>query len=116
MKSVRLLCRLLVVSLLFFSFQTARAGMIGTDQIASSQADRAAVTTLLSRADVSSQLRSLGVDPVAAQDRVAVMTDEEVRSLAGQLDTLPAGAMANGWWWVIAAVVIAIAFYAWQRR
>jgi hypothetical protein len=116
MKSVRLLCRLLVVSLLFFSFHSARAGMIGTDQIASTQADRVAVQAALNRADVATQLKALGVDPVAAKERVSVMTDDEVRSLAGQLDTLPAGAMADAWWWVIAAVVIAVAFYAWQRR
>jgi len=81
--------------MILLPIQTIRAGMIGTDQIASAasaQTDRAAVLSLMSRSDVASQLQTLGPDPKIAQDRVAAMTDEEVRPLAGKLDFSPAGA------------------------
>ena len=59
MKSVwaRTICRLLIVLMVWTPYQVAQADMIGTDQAAapSSQADRAAVLSFVSRADVASQ-------------------------------------------------------------
>lgn len=115
---IRMLCRFLVVSMMLLPFQTIQAGMIGTDQMASAasaQTDRASVLSLINRSDVASQLQALGLDPKVAADRVAAMTNEEVRTLAGQLDSLPAGAM-NGWW--IAAIVIVgvLIWWAYYRR
>jgi hypothetical protein len=104
--AIRMVCRFLVLSMMLLPFQTIQAGMIGTDQmasVASAQADRASVLSLLNRSEVASQLQALGLDPKLAKDRIAAMTDEEVRSLAGQLNSLPAGA-GDGWW--IAAVII----------
>lgn len=100
----RTLCRLLIVLMAWTPFQMAYAGVISTDQavVASAQADRAAVLSVISRSDVSSQLQSLGLDAATAKDRVAALTDEEVRSLNGQLQALPAG----GDGWVIAAVIL----------
>ena len=46
----------------------------------------------------------LGVDPKAAQDRVATLTDAEARALAGNLQSVPAGADAAG---VIVVLLIA---------
>ena len=109
---MKLICRLLVVSLLFLSFHST-AGMIGTDQVASAasaSAERMHVQTLLSRSDVVSALQSMGVDPKAAADRVAALTDDEVRQLSGKLDAMPAGA-ASGW--AIAAVILIVAFIVW---
>lgn len=37
------------------------------------------------------QLESLGVDAEQARERVALLSDPEAASLAGQLDELPAG-------------------------
>ena len=113
MKSI---CRLLIVSLLFFSFQTS-AGMIGTDQVASAspQADRMHIQSMLTRAEGASQLQALGVDLKAAQDRVAAMTDEEARSLAGKLHSAPAGADSDGWW-IAAVVVVAVLIWWWWAR
>ena len=115
----RSLCRLLIATLLFMSLGTARAGMIGVDQLATSSgasADRAAVMTLLARNDVASQLQSQGVDPAMARARVAAMTDSEVSGLKGQLDALPAGATSNnGWWWAGAVVIAVIVWYLWFR-
>jgi hypothetical protein len=114
----RTVCRLLIVSLLFFSFHSVQAGMIGTDRVlatASAQADRAAVQSLLSRSEVSSQLQTLGIDVATARDRVAAMTDDEVRSLAGKLEALPAGASSNGWWIALIVVAAILLFYSWKR-
>ena len=65
MKSGRIamICRMLIVSLLFFSYQSS-AGMIGTESIASapsSQSERMQIQSALSRAEVASQLHALGL-------------------------------------------------------
>ena len=108
---MKLIARLLIVSLFFFSFH-ATAGMIGTDQVASGSAaaERAYVQSVLSRADIVSGLQSMGVDSALAAERVAAMTDEEVRTLSGKLQAVPAGA-ASGW--AIAAIILIIAFLVW---
>jgi hypothetical protein len=111
--AMKLMCRLLVVSMFALPLQAARAGMVSTDQAmatTTAQADRGAVLAALGRSDVSSQLQSLGVDTKAAAERVASMTDQEVRDLAGKLDTLPAGASSSG---TNAAIVILIALAIW---
>ena len=115
--AIRMICRFLVVSMMLLPFQTIQAGMIGTDQmasVASAQTDRASVLNLMSRSDVASQLQTLGLDPKVAKDRVAAMTDEEVRSLAGKLDSLPAGA-TNGWIWAAVIIIAIVIWYNWKR-
>jgi len=89
----RTLCRLLIVTMAWMPVQLAQAGMIGTDQVApaATQVDRAALLGMVGRSEVTSQLQALGVDPAAAQERVAAMTDEEVRSLMGKIHAVPAG-------------------------
>jgi hypothetical protein len=109
----RLISRLLIVCLIGLPFQV-NAGMIGTDQVVSAaqaQVARATVLSQISRADVAGQLQSLGLTPQAAQDRVAALTDVEVAKLAGQIDSLPAGADGSGIlllilvgvliWWIV---------------
>ncbi len=95
---VRLISRLLVVCLIGLPFQV-NAGLIGTDQVvttAQAQAARATVLSQISRADVAGQLQSLGLTAQVATDRVAALTDSEVAKLAGQIDSLPAGASSGG--------------------
>jgi hypothetical protein len=97
--------------------QFANAGMIGTDRVASvaSQADRNTVLQFLGRADVTSELQALGVDAASAKDRVAAMTDQEVRSLADRIQSMPAGADSTGT--IILLVVIGFAvWWIWFRR
>ena len=111
------ICRLLIASLLLLPFQTLQAGMIGTQQAAAvtgAQADRAAVLSVMSRSEVTNQLQALGVDVQSAKDRVAMMSDEEVRSLAGQLGSAPAGGI-TGWGWAAIVIIVAIVlWYAWR--
>jgi len=120
MKSGRIamICRMLIVSLLFFSYQST-AGMIGTESIASApsaQTERTQIQSALSRADVASQLQSLGVDIKLAQERVAALTDDEARSLAGKLPTAPAGASDDAAWIVAIAVVALLIWWYWARK
>ena len=51
----RTITRLLIVLMVWTPYQAAQAGMIGTDQVAttSSQADRNAVLSFVSRAEVA---------------------------------------------------------------
>ena len=94
----RLLSRLLIVCLIGLPFQV-NAGMIGTDEVVSAaqaQVARAIVLSQISRADVASQLQSLGLTAQVAADRVAALTDVEVAKLAGQIESLPAGASSSG--------------------
>ena len=119
MKSVwvRTLCRVLMVLMIWSPMQLAQAGMIGTDQVASvaSQADRNTVLQFLSRAEVTSQLQSLGVDATTVKDRVAAMTDQEVQSLAGKIHSMPAGADSTGVV-ILLIVVAAVVWWVWFRR
>ena len=109
------LCGLLMMLMAWTPFQIARAGMIGTEQVvtASSQSDRSAVLAFVSRNDVAGQLQSFGLDPSTAKDRVAAMTDEEVRYLAGRMDAMPAG--ANGAGLVILILIVAAIWWVWKR-
>ena len=116
--AIKMVCHLLVVSMLLLPFQTIQAGMIGADQAVaatSAQADRASVLSLINRSDVASQLQTLGLDPQTAKDRVAAMTDEEVRSLTGNLNSLPAGAWSNGWTWAAVIIIAVVLWYTWKR-
>ena len=109
------ICRLLIVLMVWTPYQVAQAGMIGTDQVAttSSQADRSAVLSFVTRADVAGQLQALGLDAANAKDRVAAMTDTEVSYLAGQINSLPAGADGAGI--LLLILIIAAIWWVWQR-
>ena len=123
MKSVwaRLFCRLLVALMIWTPYQIATAGMIGTDQVAttqSAQGDRATVASFLARGDVQQQLQSLGIDPKTAGDRVAALSDQEAKQLAGRINSLPAGASDAGdvaLGILIIAVIVVVVWYVWKR-
>lgn len=112
---LKFISRLLVVCMLGIPYQYANAGMVGTDQAlavaqAQTQPDRERVRDFVSRADVAQQLQALGIQPDAAKQRVSAMTDEEVRKIAGHLDSLPA-AGTDGW--AIIGVVAVVALIVW---
>ena len=88
----RTFCHFLIFLMAWTPFHMARGGIISTDQaVYAAQSDRSAVLNILNRSDVAGKLQSLGVDPANARDRVAAMTDDEVRTLAGNLQAVPAG-------------------------
>lgn len=111
----RAISRLLVVLMVWTPYHVAQAGMIGTDQVAttSSQADRSAVLSFVSRADVAGQLQGLGLDAANANDRVAAMTDSEVAYLAQRIENLPAGADTSGV--ILLILIIAAVWWVWKR-
>ncbi len=113
----RSLCRILIVLMALAPYQVAQAGMIGTDQVAStaSQADRNTVLQFLDRAEVASQLQSLGVDARNVKDRVAAMSDQEVQQIAGKIQSMPAGADTTGVV-LLLLVVAAVVWWVWFRR
>jgi hypothetical protein len=112
----RAVCRLLIALMIWTPYQIAQAGMIGTEQVVqSTQSDRGLVQSFMSRGEVASQLQAFGIDPAAAKDRVASMSDEEVRALSGQIQSLPAGA-TDSWVWVVVILLVAGAvWWAWKR-
>ena len=68
-KRFALICRMLILSVMMCSFQSAKAGMIGTDRVSgvsSTITERAHIGSLLARDDVSRQLQALGVDVKSA--------------------------------------------------
>ncbi len=56
--------------------------------------DLAAVNATLAREEVRAQFEALGVEPVQIESRIASLTDAELRTLAGQMADMPAGADA----------------------
>jgi hypothetical protein len=56
--------------------------------------DLAAVNAALAREEVRAQFAALGVEPAQVESRVAALTDSELRTLAGQMAEMPAGADA----------------------
>ena len=72
---------------------TAQAKMIDTQAVLSDQIEtpQATVQAFLDRSDVRDKLVSYGVDPDYASERVASLTDQELRQLQGRINDLPAG-------------------------
>lgn len=88
--------RVLMVSMLSLSLwaPSAQAGMISSEQVIASQAsqlERERVRAVFDRQDVRAQLQARGVDADAARARVDALTDDEIATINGKLDSLPAG-------------------------
>ena len=113
------LCSLLALSLVFVPTDVVRAETITTDQALkiSTPANRQTILTFLSRADVASQLESLGVERKATEDRVARMSDDEIDALSGKLGSLPAGGQygggGGGGGGAILLIVLVVLFFIW---
>jgi hypothetical protein len=109
-------CRVLVASLLTLSFHTAQAGLIGAEQAAGqAPSDRALVLSALDRAEVASQLLAAGVDPSAAKQRVAAMSDQEVRGMMQDIQSAPAGQLDTGGWIAVLVVAGLIWYFAFRK-
>jgi hypothetical protein len=116
MFSFRKLCSLVALPMAVVMFlvsapltMVANAALVPTETIVgtmSAEQDRATVLNYLSREDVTAQFRALGVSPDEAQARVQVMSDEELRQVAGKLDQIPSGQSFLGF--VIAVALITL--------
>jgi uncharacterized protein DUF6627 len=112
----KLICRLLIVSMLWLPF-AGQAAMISTGDVvaaATDQLNRDKVLEFAARADVQKSFESLGLNASTARDRVKAMTQEEVNRIAGKIDSMPAGA-SDGWWWALGVIVVGlIVWYAYK--
>lgn len=92
---------LVIATVVFFSSTSAfvQAAMIGTGESLARQAaqmDRQKLQHLLERSDVRNQLAAWGVQPEEAQSVIDNLTDAEIRTMAGNMESLPAGGNAVG--------------------
>lgn len=90
---------LAMMGLLGGQLTPAYASMVSTETVlqqAQRSVDRSELLQMLDREDVQTQLQAMGVDAAAAKQRVASMTDEEIRQLNAHLSEMPAGGDALG--------------------
>ena len=118
MKQMRsMLVRFLIVCMALFPVSSA-AGMFATDAVLApaATADRGRVLDFVARADVQKRMQQMGIDPEQARLRINALTEEEVRCLAGHIDTLPAGAsdLAPYVWGLMIGVAIALIIVYWK--
>ena len=78
-----------------------QAGMIGTQDV-----ERQKVKELVARPELAQQLKQMGIAPEDIQGRIDAMSDEEVRSLAGRLNAVPAGGDVTQQEWLLIIIVI----------
>lgn len=84
------------------------AAIIDTSTVLRSEqgaAQLSQVTAELNRSEVLARLVELGVRPADVEARIALLTDEELATLAERIDELPAGGDALG---VIGAVFLVL--------
>lgn len=87
-----------------------RAELVSTPDVASqasAEADRAKVQHFLEEATVKERLLAMGVDGIAAADRVAALDQQEIHALAQRIDSMPAGGNITTMEWIL-IVLIAI--------
>jgi len=68
--------------------------------------ERQRVKELVARPELAQQLKQMGIAPEEIQGRIDAMTDEEVRSLAGRINAVPAGGDLTTQEWLLIIVVI----------
>lgn len=109
----KMICRFMAIALMAAPFHAAQAGMIDADQVNSAatvQADRALVMNYLTRAQTVTEFQAMGMDAQQAVERVGAMTDAEVTTLAGEINTAPAGGLVT-----LILVVFVIWYFAFRR-
>ena len=84
----------LVILIVSLPLGAAKAKLVATEQVVgeiSAVSERERIIAFLARVEVRTQMRDWGVDVTEAAARVAALSDDEVRHIAGRLDNLPAG-------------------------
>lgn len=87
-----------VVSITLFA-QVSWAQMASTEAVFEqpvSVSTHEKVSQFVAREDVAKTFENMGVDPKMVEQRIALMSDEEVSKISSQIDTLPAGGDALG--------------------
>jgi hypothetical protein len=73
---------------------TARAEIVETDAMlapAQVDQDRAKVQAFIDQATVKQELKTMGVNAVLIDQRLAALSPEEIHTLAQRIDSMPAG-------------------------
>lgn len=88
--------RLITMLVLAFCLQAqaVQGQIVSTEDLAtqsSIEQDRARIKNFLERSDVKQKLQTMGVNGMLAEERVASLDQQEVHTLAQQIDSLPAG-------------------------
>jgi hypothetical protein len=78
-----------------------QAGLIETQD-----SERERVKELVARPELAQQMKQMGIVPEEVQARIDAMTDEEVRSLAGRLNAVPAGGELTSQEWLLVIIII----------
>ena len=96
----KLLVGLMTISLLGAGLPSvSNAAVIGTQayfEASQREGSQARVEGFVNRQGVRDQMIALGADPAEVQQRIAALTDAELRALEQRLDTLPAGGSLLG--------------------
>jgi len=100
----------LFVSVSFFTTYSlpAWSGIVTTDQLIQEQfetLDRASLLAMLDRDDMRQQLVERGVDPDYAKQRVAALSDAQVKEIKDNIDSMPAGSGVVG---ILIAVLLVL--------
>ncbi len=93
-----------VVSITLFA-QVSWAQMASTEAVLEqpvSVSSHEKVSQFVAREDVAKTFETMGVDPAVVEQRIALMSDEEIATISSQIDTLPAGGDFGG---LVGAVV-----------
>lgn len=83
-----------LATLLTLQAPAVRAEIVDTDALGHQsqvELDRAKVRDFLARANAKERLEAMGLSGLVAQDRVAALSEAEVRALAERVDAMPAG-------------------------
>jgi hypothetical protein len=95
MKSIqRYIAIFLSVALVGLSFSNVQAAMISNDLVINQTQHGSAKAELIqtiNRSDVKQRLLNMGVTPSDIENRINLMTHEEITQLNQQIDELPAG-------------------------
>ena len=93
-----------VLSITLFA-QVSWAQMASTEAVLEqpvSVSSHEKVSQFVAREDVAKTFETMGVDPAVVEQRIALMSDEEIATISSQIDTLPAGGDFGG---LVGAVV-----------
>jgi len=93
-KSYRPLGAALLAATLCCQWPLAHAEIVTTDELTAqhnADAERAKIQSFLDRASVKDKIQAMGIDGLAAEDRVAALSDPDVHALAERIDSLPTG-------------------------
>ena len=77
----------------------AQAGIVTTDQLTAQhnpEAERAEIQSFLDRSSIRDKIQAMGINVLAAKDRVAALNDQEAHALAKKIDSLPTGGNIGG--------------------